>query len=149
MMSHPRMSYGLASRHVVFSALPYVVSLEVQPMKYMLLLCDTLADQTGRDSLSEETRNEIYARISRWFEDNSSVMRGGEELQGPETATTVRFDANHQPLVIDGPFIEANEVVGGYTLVEVEDLDAALALAKTWPGLGPVEVRPVVDHSAA
>jgi hypothetical protein len=118
-------------------------------MKYMLLLCNSFDTQTGWDSLSEETRNEMYARINRWFEDNGSVIHGGEELQSPETATTVRFDADHQPLVTDGPFLEANEVVGGYALIEVEDLDAALRLAKSWPGLGPVEVRPLVVRSAA
>jgi hypothetical protein len=118
-------------------------------MKYVLLFCNNLDDQSGWDALPEETRNEMYARIFKWFEDNGPVIRGGEELQGPDTATTVRFDATHQPLVTDGPFMEANEVVGGYALVEVEDLDAALRLAKTWPGQGPVEVRPIVDHSAA
>jgi hypothetical protein len=116
-------------------------------MKYVLLFCNST--DSDWESMPEEVRNEAYARIFKWFEDNGSVMRGGEELQGPETATTVRFDENHQPVVTDGPFLEANEVVGGYALVEVENLDAALSLAKSWPGGGPVEVRPIVDHSAA
>jgi hypothetical protein len=118
-------------------------------MKYVLLFCDSLDDQLQRDSMPEDVRNQAYARILKWFEDNARVIRGGEELQGPETATTVHFDDNHGPIITDGPFLEANEVVGGYALVEVDDLDAALALAKSWPAPGPVEVRPIVDHSAA
>ena len=51
-------------------------------------------------------------------------------------------------MVVDGPFIEAKEVIGGYAIVEVADLDEALQMAKSWPGLTSVEIRPIVDHSA-
>jgi hypothetical protein len=47
--------------------------------------------------------------------------------------------------VTDGPFVESKESVGGFALIEVEDLDKAIAVAKSWPG-GDVEVRPIVDH---
>ena len=47
--------------------------------------------------------------------------------------------------VTDGPFIESKETVGGFALIEVEDLDRAIAIAKSWPG-GDVEVRPIVVH---
>ena len=64
------------------------------------------------------------------------------------SSTTVRFK-NGKPIVTDGPFIEAKEIVGGFAIVEVKDLDEALAMAKTWPGGGEgriVEVRPVVER---
>jgi hypothetical protein len=48
-------------------------------------------------------------------------------------------------IVTDGPFIESKEVIGGFALIEVADLDEALAMAKDWPGT--VEIRPIVDHS--
>ena len=48
--------------------------------------------------------------------------------------------------MVDGPFIEAKEVIGGYAEVEVADLDEALEIAKTWPGQTSVEVRPIVEH---
>jgi hypothetical protein len=48
-------------------------------------------------------------------------------------------------MVTDGPFIEAKEVIGGFAVVDVADLDEALEMAKAWPG-GDVEVRPVVEH---
>jgi len=47
--------------------------------------------------------------------------------------------------VTDGPFIESKETVGGFALIEVDDLDKAIAIAKSWPG-GDVEVRPIVEH---
>jgi hypothetical protein len=46
--------------------------------------------------------------------------------------------------VRDGPFIEGNEVIGGYTEITVADLDEALRLARSWPARGTVEIRPVM-----
>ena len=68
------------------------------------------------------------------------------------TATTVRHDDQHGVAVVDGPFSEAKEVVGGFTVVDVPDLDAVVALVRTWPSLElpghSVEIRPmVVDYS--
>lgn len=114
-------------------------------MKYVFLFCGTTQEQDAWDNMPEEVRNEAYGRAAKWFEDNSAHVRGGYQLQSPSTATTVRFDEQHQPLVTDGPFIEGNEVIGGYTEVEVADLDEALRMAKTWPA-GPVEIRPVVEQ---
>ncbi len=52
----------------------------------------------------------------------------------------------------DGPFSEATEVIGGCSVINVPDLDAAIAMARSWPSLRfpgvAVEVRPIVDHSA-
>jgi hypothetical protein len=49
-----------------------------------------------------------------------------------------------EPLIHDGPFIEGNEIIGGYAVIEVADLDEALRLVKTWPARGDiVEIRPV------
>jgi hypothetical protein len=46
----------------------------------------------------------------------------------------------------DGLFLEGKELVGGYTEVEVADLDEALAMAQSWPGGGTVEIRPVLER---
>jgi hypothetical protein len=86
------------------------------------------------------------ATVMKWFEKHSSKIRGGHQLQPERTATSVKFD-NGKPVVVDGPFIEGKETIGGYAEVEVEDLDEALAMAKEWPTGGPVEVRPIVDRS--
>jgi hypothetical protein len=91
--------------------------------------------------MPEEKRTQGYAAIGRWYAENSSKISGGNELQPPRTATTVRFQDDGQPLVTDGPFIEGSEVIGGYAA-----LDEALRLARTWPGRAIVEVRPVVPR---
>jgi len=114
-------------------------------MKYVLLFCGTKDSQREWEAMPEDVRKQAYGRVERWFQENGSVFRGGHELQGPDTATTVKRNGSGEPLVTDGPFIEGNEVIGGYAEVEVTDLDEAIRLAKTWPG-GPVEIRPVVPH---
>ena len=119
-------------------------------MKYVLMFCDTpaLYDQVDPQE-AKSTYEEVYA----WFEQNHAagkIADGGAELQPVTTATTVK-SGDEGPVVVDGPFSEAKEVVGGFTVVEVPDLDAALAMARTWPPLKfpgvSVEVRPIVDHS--
>jgi hypothetical protein len=113
-------------------------------MKYVLLFGNNTGQQEMWENMSEEVRAQAYGAIERWFEENGARITGGQELQSPSTATSVHFNGNGQPIVTDGPFIEGNEVIGGYAEIEVADLDEALQLAKTWPGMGMVEVRPVV-----
>lgn len=70
---------------------------------------------------------------------------GGAALQPAETATTVRVQ-NGETLLTDGPFIDAKEHVGGYLVIEADDLDAALEIAARVPAArlgGAVEVRPL------
>ena len=73
------------------------------------------------------------------------VFAGG--LHAPETATVVR-PAGEDFLVTDGPYVEAKEHVGGFTIVEAEDLDAALAWGREVARATtlPVEVRPVANQ---
>jgi hypothetical protein len=115
-------------------------------MKYVLLFGGTME---GAEQLPSPAREEAladYRKSSEWFEKytRSGKVVGGEELQGPSTATTVSR-RNGKVIVTDGPFIESKEVIGGFALIEVADLDEALAMAKEWPGT--VEIRPIVDHS--
>ena len=73
---------------------------------------------------------------------------GGNRLQPAETATTVRVE-DGETLLTDGPFVDAKEHLGGYCLVEVDDLDAALEIAARIPAArmgGAVEVRPLVER---
>jgi hypothetical protein len=77
----------------------------------------------------------------------SPEVVGGEELQPVETATTVRV-RDGEMLLTDGPSVDAKEHLGGYGLVEVDDLDAALEIAARLPVArlgGAVEVRPLVE----
>jgi hypothetical protein len=75
-------------------------------------------------------------------------ITGGAQLQPPETATTVRV-RDGKTLTTDGPFPETKEALGGYYLLEAEDLDAAIELAARIPAArlgGAVEVRPLVER---
>jgi hypothetical protein len=106
-------------------------------MKYVLLFGGTVE---GAERVMAD-----YEESGRWFAKYSRAGKvlGGEELQGPSTATTVsRKDG--KVTITDGPFIESKEVIGGFAIVDVADLDEALEMAKEWPGT--VEIRPVVDH---
>ncbi len=69
-----------------------------------------------------------------------SFLRGGHALQPTSTATTIR-----DGVVTDGPFAETKEALGGLYVIEAEDLDQALAVAKDVPApFGGVEVRPIM-----
>ena len=113
-------------------------------MKYMLLFAD---DQEVFNAMPPEQQGAMFAQIGEWWGKHSSEGRivGGEQLQPPNTATTVRIPHNGaDPVITDGPFIEAKEGIGGFAIVDVPDLDQALELARTWPARGIVEVRPIV-----
>ena len=89
-----------------------------------------------------------YGDIGKWWDDLSKrgVIKSGGELDHRNTATTVRR-VNGKMQVSDGPFIGSKEHVGGYALIQVDDLDAAIKVAKTWPGKSTtVEVRPIVER---
>ncbi len=120
-------------------------------MKYVIMF----TSRPGLDAgVPAERRDEVYQQIFQWFTDHDSeISDGGAELQAPTTATTVKaVDGGGQPVVVDGPFSEAKESIGGFSIIDVPDLDAAIALARTWPSLSfpgvAVEIRPIVDHSA-
>jgi hypothetical protein len=115
-------------------------------MKYVFLFCGTPADQAAFEALTPDQLRERYASVGRWFASNASKLGSGNQLQGPETATIVSFAEGGAPRIKDGLFLEGKEIVGGYTEVNATDLDEALAIAKTWPGGGTIEIRAVVEQ---
>jgi hypothetical protein len=74
----------------------------------------------------------------------AGVVRGGERLRPTSEATTVRVNGG-KTQVLDGPYAETKEQLGGFYLIEVPDLDAALSWAAKCPGAstGTMEVRPI------
>src|SRR5579859_7994904 len=99
-------------------------------------------------TLGDDARGPHYAAIDEWFEaiGRDGKLRGGEELQPSNTATTIRFQ-DGRPLVTDGPFMESKENVAGFATIDVADLDEAIAIAKRWPYEDQiVEIRPVIEH---
>lgn len=113
-------------------------------MKYVLLFCGTREQQQAWEDMTEEAGNAQYAAVGSWFAENSPKLGPGNQLHPPHTATTVRFQGEGEPLIHDGPFLEGNEVIGGYVEINVADLDEALCMARTWPGHGTVEIRPTM-----
>jgi hypothetical protein len=101
-------------------------------------------DESFRDRPKEEVAA-LYAEITRWSKDleERGILKGGMELQPTRTATTVRR-VNGAMQVVDGPFIESKEHVGGFAMIDVPDLDEAIRIAKAFPG--NIEVRPIVEH---
>lgn len=114
-------------------------------MKYMMLIG---GEETSYVNDSEEERRAIYERIGTWWEGHERAGRiiAGHELEPSTTATTVRIGPDGTATVTDGPFIEGKEMIGGYAVLEVADLDEALALASSWPAPDTLEIRPIVQR---
>ncbi|MEN8239916.1 MAG: YciI family protein [Actinomycetota bacterium] len=114
-------------------------------MKYALLI---YGDETAAPAEGSDEFNAMYQAYYKFTEDisNAGVNRGGEALHGVESATSVQV-RNGDRTVTDGPFAETKEQLGGFYLVEVDDLDAAIDIAARIPGAnhGTIEVRPLVD----
>jgi hypothetical protein len=116
---------------------------EEDAMKYLLQIYPADGEFEG---LSEDEQNAVvdeYFAISQ-----SPAVIGGDQLQPVETATTVRVQ-DGQTLLTDGPFVDAKEHLGGYYLVDADDLDAALEIAERIPAArmgGAVEVRPLLER---
>jgi hypothetical protein len=107
--------------------------------KYAFLFIDDGVDYQASPTPEQQ---KVYQDIFKWFETNGSkIADGGAELQPVRTATTVRKSSG-KATVLDGPFVEAKESVGGFTIFELPDKAAAIALAKTWPGYA-IEIRPI------
>ena len=114
-------------------------------MKYMLLIYSTEAREEF-DALAEEEQNAIFAEYVA-IQDEPDVL-GGDQLQPTDSATTVRV-ANGETLTTDGPFSETKEVLGGYYMLEADNLDRALEVAARIPAArmgGAIEVRPLVER---
>lgn len=118
-------------------------------MKYVLLFAS--APDADLTEFPEERQHAVMGEIMAWWAkyESEGVILGGERLQPSTGSTTFRWDADGNVITTDGPFVEANEEVGGYAVIDVPDLDTALAIAKTWPALQmpteSVEVRPVME----
>jgi hypothetical protein len=119
-------------------------------MKYMLLIhqgdTPTPRDPEAWGKLSEDEQKAVYADYMAI--NQTEGVSPGLQLDGPETATTVRVE-DGRTLTTDGPFAEIKEAIGGFLFFEADDLDAAIELAARIPAArlgGAVEVRPVVER---
>ena len=118
-------------------------------MKYLCLIYDE------EKKLQGMSKSEMDALMGEYFAFTADIQKsghllGGNDLQPVANATTVRV-RNGKVSTTDGPFAETKEQLGGYYLIEVPDLDAALSWAARCPGasLGTMEVRPIWNCPAA
>ncbi|WP_425229322.1 YciI family protein [Sphingomonas sp.] len=118
-------------------------------MHYMLLFNETAAERGKRDDAAAAPAywgswNAYMGAIAQ-----AGVMVSGNGLQPPEVSTTLRIE-NGRRQVVDGPFADTKEMLGGYVILDVADLDAALEWAGRAPcaAAGSVEIRPVMTPPA-
>jgi len=112
--------------------------------EFVMLIC---GDEKALAALPEEERAATFGKVGAWWAEQEAagrIMRErGHRLQPSHTARTVRFNGSGAT-VTDGPFAETREVLGGYGIIIAPDIDAAVAVAKSWPGdASTIEVRPV------
>jgi hypothetical protein len=117
-------------------------------MQYMLLI---YGNEAAMKSATQADRDAMFRSYHEYTQSivKSGNMKAGDALQPTATATTVRV-RDGKTLTTDGPFAETREQLGGYYLVEANDLDEATKLAARIPGaqVGSIEVRPVMQLPA-
>lgn len=116
-------------------------------MKYV---CLGYIDPNKLENFTEE---ELHAMMDECFDyddelRNNGHFAGGEALQPPQTAATLRWE-NGKVAITDGPYAETKEQIGGILILEARDLNHAIQLISKHPGVkaGPFEIRPAADLS--
>jgi hypothetical protein len=114
-------------------------------MKYALLIYGDEQQYPEPGSAENARMMQEYTEFTEAI-NARGIHKGGEALHDTAAATTVRV-RNGETLTTDGPFAETKEALGGFYLVDVADLDEAIAVAEKLPGswYGSVEIRPVVE----
>ena len=114
-------------------------------MKY---ICLGYIEPNKFETMLESERNAMLDECFNYDDElrENGHFAGGEALQGPDTATTLRWK-NGKVSVTDGPYAETKEQIGGILVLEARDLNHAIQLMSKHPGVkaGPFEIRPVAD----
>lgn len=114
-------------------------------MKYLLLIYSSEANMAAASKKDTEQMHAAYGAYTEALA-KSGVMVGGNRLRPTTSATSVRV-ANGKTNVLNGPYAETKEQLGGYSIVEVGSLDEAVAIARDHPlvrvGGHSIEIRPI------
>ena len=112
-------------------------------MKYILLI---YSDERQWTEASQDVIEKVLTEHGEYGQAmaKAGVIRGGAELKPVTTATSIRF-SNGTPKTMDGPFAETKEQLGGYYVIEGDNLEQAIHWAEKMPGMtnGAVEIRPL------
>ena len=116
-------------------------------MRYMCLIYNDETQETARPEAEQAEVLERYFAFTNEVRE-AGVMERGDPLMPTDTATTVRV-RDGRITNTDGPFAETKEQLGGYYILDCENLDQALGYAAKIPGAsyGCIEVRPIMDFS--
>jgi hypothetical protein len=113
--------------------------------KYLILI---YGDEQRWDAMTPEQVSAHHAAHRAFSEAAGAAVLGGEQLESSSVATSLRADPAGGYTTTDGPFLETKEALGGYYVIDVPDLDAAVALAARLPEVAAdhsgVEIRPIV-----
>jgi hypothetical protein len=117
--------------------------LRSEAMQYLLMIHNDEKTLLGATPEKTGARLAAYASFIKAMSD-AGVTKGGQRLHPASTATTVRVK-NGKTQVLNGPYAEVKEQLGGYVLIDAPDLDAAISWAARCPGAedGAIEVRPI------
>jgi len=114
--------------------------------KYAALI---YSEESDPATLDPEESQQVMTDYTEFGQNNADSIAGGEALHPTSTATTIHVEGGKggKAVFTDGPFAETKEVLGGFYLLDVPDLDAALKVAQQIPGAwyGKVEVRPLLE----
>ena len=114
-------------------------------MKY---ICLGYIEPNKFETMTEAERNALVDACFAYDEElrKNGHFAGGDGLQGPQTATTLRWK-NGKVAITDGPYAETKEQLGGILVLEARDLNHAIQLMSKHPGVkaGPFEIRPAAD----
>lgn len=118
-------------------------------MRYMLLMHWSEADGQSQTPETVAAAMPAFASYSATLE-AAGVLMAAEVLRSSESTTTVSL-VGGQLRIQDGPFADTKEQLGGVVILEVADLDAALAWAAKAPTIswGSIEIRPIAAHTVA
>ena len=118
-------------------------------MQYVVLIYQGSTPLPGSaewEAMPEDEQKQVYADYGKM--NSHPGITGGPPMGLPQDATTVQVQ-DGKPLVTDGPFVETKEAVGGFFVLEAEDLDAAIEVAAMVPAArlgGAIEIRPVATY---
>jgi hypothetical protein len=116
-------------------------------MKYLVLI---FGDEVEWAAMGPDERARIDTAHKEFAAKAGDAVLAAGELEPSTTATSLRLGGNDQVTVTDAPFLEAKEVLGGFYLLQAEDLDQVIALAsglrEVHVGHSGVEIRPLVNH---
>jgi hypothetical protein len=110
--------------------------------QYLILIYNNEAQLNAAGAAHAEQIHQAHVRFAATYGAN---LRGGARLADSDAATTIRTAPDGSQTIADGMFPETKEVLAGYYVVEAEDLDEAIAMARLVPSTeGGIEVRPIV-----